>query len=202
MPNDKHIICNINNGIPVKIHSHPYVLVNRSVLCNCEIEAENHFLLESLVACHEANSKLVMYFIMNAAFVNYLDQFTNMTESLRYPIIRNKTTFEQTLPIALNMSKFDSDLLPAPRNLKDFIHQYKHKKEIFELHERHDTTGLTTNKNFFSNKYIADVFLFMTAIISVLVITLAIYLLCKHKKFKMQVATLAMQQIKETGAVT
>ena len=27
-PNDKHIICNINNDIPVKIPSHPYVLVN------------------------------------------------------------------------------------------------------------------------------------------------------------------------------
>ena len=24
-PNDKHIICNINNDIPVKISSHPYV---------------------------------------------------------------------------------------------------------------------------------------------------------------------------------
>ena len=33
--NDIHIICNINNSIPVKIPSHPYVLVNRSILCNC-----------------------------------------------------------------------------------------------------------------------------------------------------------------------
>ena len=31
-PNDKHIICNFNNDIPVKIPSHPYVLVNRSIL--------------------------------------------------------------------------------------------------------------------------------------------------------------------------
>ena len=30
-PNDKHIICNINNDIPVRITSHPYVMVNRSV---------------------------------------------------------------------------------------------------------------------------------------------------------------------------
>ena len=27
-PNDKHIACNINNDIPVKIPSHPYILVN------------------------------------------------------------------------------------------------------------------------------------------------------------------------------
>ena len=42
-PKNKHIICNINNDIQVRMLSHPYVLVNRSVLCNCGIEAENHF---------------------------------------------------------------------------------------------------------------------------------------------------------------
>ena len=35
-PDDKHIICNVNNDIPVKIPSHPYVLVNRSVSCTSE----------------------------------------------------------------------------------------------------------------------------------------------------------------------
>ena len=30
-PNDKHIICNANNDIPVRIPSHSYVLVNRSI---------------------------------------------------------------------------------------------------------------------------------------------------------------------------
>ena len=58
---DKHIICNVNNDIPVKIPSFPYVLVTRSVLCNCRIEAGNNFLLESLAACHDAESRLVMY---------------------------------------------------------------------------------------------------------------------------------------------
>ena len=47
-PSDKHMICNINNDISIKIPSHLYVLVNRSVLCNCCRGAENHFLLESL----------------------------------------------------------------------------------------------------------------------------------------------------------
>ena len=55
--NDKHIICNINNDIPVKIPSHPYVLIKRSVLCNYSIEADNHCLLESIAACDNTNSK-------------------------------------------------------------------------------------------------------------------------------------------------
>ena len=97
--NDKHIICSINNDIPVRIPSHPYVPVNRSVLCNCSIEAENNSLLESLAACHESNSELVMHFMVNTAFVNYLDQIDNLTELLEFPILTDKTTFEQTLPI-------------------------------------------------------------------------------------------------------
>ena len=60
-PDDKHIICNINNYIPVRIPSHPYILVNRSVLCNRGIKADNHYLLESLAACSNANPKLTMY---------------------------------------------------------------------------------------------------------------------------------------------
>ena len=31
-PDNKHIICNANNDIPVKIPSHPYVLVNRECI--------------------------------------------------------------------------------------------------------------------------------------------------------------------------
>ena len=77
-----------NKVIPIKIPSHPYVLVNRSVLWNCGIEAENHFLLESLAACQGVNSKLVMYFTVNTAFTNYLDLFSNLNESLESLIIK------------------------------------------------------------------------------------------------------------------
>ena len=201
-PNNKHIICNINNDIPINIPSHPYVLVNRSILCNCGIEAEKHFLLESLVACQDVNSKLVKYFTVNMASINYLDQFSNLTELLEFLIIKSKTTFKQTLPISLNVSKFDSNLLTASSNLKEFIHQYTHKKEIFDLNKRHDNMALTTNKNFFSDNYVIDVFLFIAAIISLLATTSTIYLLCKHQKLRILMVSLVLQQIKEVGTVT
>ena len=143
-----------------------------------------------------------MYSILNAAFGNYLDQFTNMREFLKITIIRNKTTFKQILPISVNMSKLDTDLLTASRNLEDFIHQNNRRKEFFDLNERHDTTDLSTNKNFFSNNYIVDIFLFVTAVISLLVTTLAIHLLCKHKKLRTVVTSLTLQQVKEVGTVT
>ena len=87
----------------IRISSHPYVLVNIGVLCNCGTEAENHFLLKSLAACENANSKLTMYLTINTVFANYLDKFPNLKESLEFPVIKNRTTFEQTLLISLNI---------------------------------------------------------------------------------------------------
>ena len=96
-PSNKHIICSINNDIPIEIPSHPYILVNRSVLCNYRIEAENNYLLKSLAACHDSNSKLIMYFTVNNAFTNYLNEF-NLTEELEIPVFTDKSTLEITLP--------------------------------------------------------------------------------------------------------
>ena len=118
-PNNKHIICNINNDIPVKILSHPYVLVNRSVLCNCRIEADNHHLLKSIAACNSKISKLTMYFTVNLAFTNYLDMLPNLTDSL--PIIRDRTRYEQPLPLNLSIPSFDNSLIHAPTKLKYFM---------------------------------------------------------------------------------
>ena len=113
---NKHIVCNVSNDIPVKIPSFSYVSVNRSALCICRIEAKNNFLLESLAACHDVESKLVMHFMVNTAFVNYLD---NLTESLKFPILLNRITHKQTLPSSLQSFDFDSDLLKTPKMLKD-----------------------------------------------------------------------------------
>ena len=121
-PNDKHIICNINNDIPVKIPSHPYVFVNKSILCNCGIEADNHHLLESITTCNRGITKLTMYFTINLAFTNYLDILPNLTEPLT--LIRYKMHYEQPLPIHLNIPHYDNSLTNRPSTLKEFLNNY------------------------------------------------------------------------------
>ena len=142
-PNDKHIICNINNDIPIEIPSHPYVLVDRSILCNCGIEAEINFLLESLATCHDPNTNLIMYVTVNNAFTNNLNEF-NLTEELDVPILTNKSISKITLVIFLIKSLFDDMLLSAPLTLKEYITQCKRDKENFDLKERHDIGKLET----------------------------------------------------------
>ena len=177
-------------------------LVNRSILCNCSIEADNHYLLESLAACNDKIPELTMYFMINTAFANYLDMFPNITESLQFPLIRNRTTYEQILPINLNISGCDKTPLHAYTNLKDFINSYTMKKEIFDLQERQESTILNTSKHFFSNNHVMDIFVFVSSIISLTSTTLTIYLLCNHKKIRALIASLVLNQVKEVGAIS
>ena len=131
---------------------------NRSVLCNCGIEVENNFLLKSLAACHDTNSKLVMYFTVNTAFVSYFDSLNNLTYSLKEPLLLIRTTHKQTLPVSLPPPGFDSKLLTAPITLEDFVHLIQLKKKIFDLQE-----WFTDMELQFFNNFVLNVFLFVTA---------------------------------------
>ena len=81
-----------------------------------------------------------MYFTINLAFTNYLDEMPNLTE--QPPIDRGITEYEQILPIHLNVSStsFDSSLHSRPSRLKDFVHKHMQEdnaQEIFDLQRRH-----------------------------------------------------------------
>ena len=159
------------------------------------------FCLESSAACHDADTNLIMYFTVNTAFVNYIEQF-NLTEELSFPVLTNKTTLEHTLPIFLNDARFDKALSSATLTHKEYISQYKQEKEIFDLKERHDIEDIDLefpNKHFFTNNFIVDTFIFTVAIILAMTTLTILYLLCKHIKLRALVAHLALQQVKEAS---
>ena len=91
-------------------------------MCNCDIEAESNFLLESLAAFGEHEKPdLEMYFTVNLAFVDYLEQ---LNETITTPINRNWTSAKQSIPISLDSFQLSSKLMHVPVTLKDFIEQY------------------------------------------------------------------------------
>ena len=128
-------MCSHNNNIPINIPGHPYVLMNQSILCNCNIEAESNFLLESLAACEgpEAKTDLEMPFTINLAFVNY---FNDMIEELGIPISQNWMTQEQILLLSLETFEINPNLLNTPKILQDLAIQYRNKNNIFDKKEQ------------------------------------------------------------------
>ena len=137
-----------------------------------------------------------MYFTINLAFTSYLDMPPNMTDSL--PIIKDRTRYEQPLPLNLSILHFDNYLRHRPTKLKDFMTNYiNNDKEIFDLQQRHamESHTLSSNKNFFSS-HIVNIFTFTSSIISIITIMLVVYLFCKHKHIGAIVASLILHKIK------
>ena len=200
-PNDKHIICNINNDIPVKIPSHPYVLVDRGILCNCGLEADNHHLFKSLAACNDKHTKLRMHFTIILAFTNYLNEMSNLTEHLS--IDRSITKYEQILPIHLHVSSTNFHYTQGQVDLKiSYTNTCRNNaQEIFDLQKRHTPHASIPYKNFFSNT-IVNIFTFTSSIISMITIILVIYLYCKHKHIRTIIASLILHKAKVIEANT
>ena len=87
--------------------------------------------------------------------------------------------------------------------LQEYIDQYKHYLENFDVKERDNIDELDiefANKNFFTNNFIVDMFVFIIVIISVITTIIIIYAICKHNKLRALVISLALQQVKEVKA--
>ena len=200
-PNYRKIMCSHNNNIPVNIPGHPYVLMNQSILCNCDIEAESNFLLESLAACKgpDAKTDLEMHFTVNLAFMNYFD---DILESLGKQISLNWTKQEQILPISLETFEISPNLINAPKTLQDLAVGYRNKKNILDKEERNSDKPEESDSKFqsFLNSVIADVLVFTAALITLIIMLIIIYVLYGQSKLKALVMYIAMQRIKAVEA--
>ena len=73
------------------------------------------------------------------------------------------------------------------------------------MKERYDIDKLdleTPYKNFITNNFIVDIFVFTIAIISVITTMIIIYILCNHNKLWTLVVSLALQQVREVSTST
>ena len=193
-------MCLHNNNIPINIPGHPYVLVNQSILCNCDIEAENNFLLESLAACEgtETKTDLEMHFTVNLAFVNYFD---DMVDKLGKQISLNWTTQEQILPILLKTFEISPNLINTLKTLQDLAIQYKNKRNILDKkEEKFDKPEDNSKFQSFLNSFLADVLIFIAMLLTLIIALIIIYILYGQSKLKALVANIAMQRIKAVEA--
>ena len=122
---------------------------------------EDNFLLESLAVCGEnSNQKLEMYFTVNLAFLDHLEDLTETV--IDTPIDRNWMHEKQPLPISLESFEINSSLLQAPKTLKDYIKQYQEHSKKLHLHKNNDNTN--SNVTTFISSFIADIIGFSTAL--------------------------------------
>lgn len=80
-PSQKTRNCITNNNLdsPLKIPDDPYVLVDRSVLCQCDLKSEYLTVLSSLSACtDQLHKKPHLEFTYNPAFLLYAEELSSI----------------------------------------------------------------------------------------------------------------------------
>ena len=128
----------------------------------------------------------------NTAFLNYFDELIN---TLDVPTFHNITRQEHILPISLESDDFDKELLSAPKTLRELVERYKQKKISFD--KQHETLDNEKENDSFIGITIFDhlavnVFIFIMAVISVIIMFIVIKLIFKGEKMQVLVANLAM----------
>ena len=183
-PSFKRIVCSTHNNIPIEIPNHPYVLLSKMVLCNCIIEAESNFLLESIAACDPERDDvdLEMYFMANTAFLNC---FNELISTLDIPFLHNITRQEHVLLISLESDDFDEELLSALKTLRNLVEKYKQRKLSFD--KQHETLDKENEDDNFIGTSIFDhlaynIFIFVMAVILVIIMFIVIKLIFKGEK--------------------
>ena len=119
------------------------------------------------------------------------------------PVIRNWTNQKQILPIALKSFEINSSLLQAPKALKEYVNQYREKGKLLDLQEKtSEEKQNEQNSKFrmFITSCIADTLVFSSALLTVIVTLVVIYMISGQSKLKMLVANKALQHIKAIEA--
>ena len=105
---------------------------------------------------------------------------------------------KQPIPISLESFEIHSNLLQAPKTLKDYIKQYQECSKKLHLHKNNDNTN-SKFKSFISS-FIADIIGFSAALLMILITLVIIYIVMGHSKLKTLVANIALQCIKTLEA--
>ena len=178
----------------MNIPSHPYMLLDWNILCNCDIEAESNFLLESVAACNKhERPDLEMYFTVNLPFIDYLEQLNDI---LTIPINRNWTHVKQPIPISLDSSQISSKLMHAPMVLKDFMEHYCDNRMTIVKQNNPQSKFRK-----FINSFLIDMLMFIAVVLTVFLVLVIIYVLTGQSKLKTLITTMALQRVRAMEAL-
>ena len=202
----KRLICTYASDMARPVPSHNYVLVNRSILCNCHMESGLTYLLKSIAFCETASADYTMSFTLNLAFLhmirdlwpgNFSQLPLGMTkEELSFPLgLTSNTDFRMQDPngsypiVLLHEPKSLSALRSSLRARDTFPSD---RKSPFSFGPRHDYPIDHHKKGSFLFHLALHIFYFSTGIIIFVSIGPQLYACIKQGKLKTLVTTMAL----------
>ena len=119
--------------------------------------------------------------------------FKELINMLQAPFLHDTMTQEHVLPISLESDDFDKELLTASETLRELVEKYKKRKLNFnKQHETLDREDDIVIETSIFNHLASKIFIFVMAVISLIIVLIVIMLICKGEKMRALVTNLAM----------
>ena len=214
MLSPKRLICMKDSPMARPLPSHPYVLVTRSISCNCHLQTGLNYLLKSLSFC-ESGAFFTMYFTINSAFQHFMSEFglsdspnpdgRLLSQEHIFDIFLNDTSKPSIHP---NTSMPILPLDPPDTLLELFqsISSRPHtspNSPFFPI-VWHTSMKIPNypRKGSFLFSTAAHIVYFCTVCILTCMLAPQIYLACKHKKLQTLVTAMTLQRLPITEAMS
>ena len=211
----KRLICTYASDMARPVPSHDYVLVNRSILCNCHMESGLTYLLKSVAFCETASADYTMFFTLNLAFLHMIQDLWPGNFSQLPP---NMTKEELSFPLGLTSNadfraqdpngSYPVILLHEPKSLSALRSSLRardtlpsDRKSPFSFGPRHDYPIENHKKGSFLFHLALHIFYFSTGIIVFISIGPQLYACIKQGKLKTLVATMALYKVPTAEAL-
>ena len=211
----KRLICTYASDMARPVPSHDYVLVSRSMLCNCHMESGLTYLLKSIAFCEDASTDYTMSFALNLAFLHMIQELWPRNFSMLPPTITSKELFfplgltsnldfcskdpNSSYPLVLRHEPTSLTALHSSLKARDAAP--RNRKTPFHLGPRQDYPIGHHRKGSFLFHLALHIFYFSTGIIVFVSIGPQIYACIKQGKLKTLVTTMALYKLPGTDAI-
>ena len=193
------------------VPSFPYVLINRSLLCNCHLESGLTYLLKSLGSCTPSN-KFTMYFTINPAFNHYMSTF-GLTSTDMPP--RQLLAHEHVFDIFLNdtsqpvlLPNHSDPVLPLnpPDTLLKLFQLISSQSPTPPIHPFFPIVWHTSDEKPRKGSFLfstpAHIMYLTTSCVLMCILAPQLYLALKHKKLHTLVTAMALQRLPAIEAMS
>ena len=199
MINKKKLSCRDSHNLARPLPSSNYVLVNRSLLCNCRLEADLTYLLQSAGSCTNNTHSPVLYYTINLAFRDTLADYIEDNNFL-YPISNEPLKF----PIHLTdfHDNHGNKLPHQPTTLKELksFYDWKNKGHIPRVPHPPITHRKGRNKPSFLNSWTFKILTFILSLISICLLVPVIKMALNHNKLKSLVTSMTLFKLPQSHA--
>ena len=211
----RRLICTYASDMARPVPSHDYVLVSRSMLCNCHMESGLTYLLKSIAFCEDASTDYTMSFALNLTFLHMIQELWPGNFSTLPP---NITSNEMFFPLGLTsnsdfrgrnpnysypliLRREPTSLVALRSSLIARGATARNRKTPFHFGPRQDYPIGHHRKGSFLFHLAPHIFYFSTGIIVFASISPQIYACIKQGKLKTLVTTMTLYKLPGTEAL-